>query len=49
MGNHVDEFILSLLLLGAPFERYIFSSKLCEWCGNDAEVGAEHAVVPRDS
>jgi len=49
MGNHVNEFVLSLFLLGSPFERYVFSSELCEWCGDDAEFRTEHAMVPRDS
>jgi len=45
MGNHVDKFVLSLLLLGSPFERYVFSSELCEWCSDDTKIGAEHAMV----
>jgi len=49
MGDHVDKFILSLFLLGFPFERYVFPSKFCEWCSDDAKIGAEHVVIPRDS
>jgi len=53
MGDHVNELVLGLFLLRSPFERYIFSSKLCEWCGDDAEIreyfkGVEVSSVARD-
>jgi len=48
-GDHSDELFLGLLLLGSPFEWYVFSGKCCKRCGNDTEVWAEHAVVTGDS
>jgi len=49
MGDHINKFVLSLLLLGSPFKGYIFSCEFCKWCSDDTEIGAEHTVVPRDS
>jgi len=48
MGDHVNELVLGLFLLRSPFKRYVFSSKLCERCSDDAEIRAEHSMISRD-